>query len=135
MVDYSKYTLPELHEALASIDAEKYPGNYQKLIAELNKPERKESRIVFESTEVQEKRNELKSFKLTIVIGIFFVFWSYLAYNKGVIYQRCSDEILASIDNNPESFFFILSCGALLGACLIVFGLFKVYKLSKQEKD
>lgn len=133
-VDYSKYTLTELYEALASIDAEKYPENYQRLVAELNRPERNESQLIVESEKAQEKANELKSFKFTTLVGVFFVFGSYLAYEQGVIYQRHSDQVLASIDSDPASFLFLLGSTVLLGICLIIFGLFNIYKLSEEEK-
>lgn len=56
-VDYRKYSLSELHEALESIDAKEFPQNYKNLLAELDKPERnnKETLIAYKEQAEEER--------------------------------------------------------------------------------
>lgn len=71
--DYSEYSQKELREALALIDKDSYPENYEKLVLELSKRDSpsgsNESLLVMES--LSQKSNIPCSFKrISTVIGL-----------------------------------------------------------------
>lgn len=87
-MDYSRYTLAELNESLASIDKEAFPENYQKLLAEL---ENRKDEVEHYTAEQEQKQlfrvetrlNILSILQLSTMLG--FLYLAYSSYsNLGV---------------------------------------------------
>lgn len=67
-IDFSRYSVEELRQAQESIDAEQYPENYARLLAELAKPERQQQE------QAALRAQEIKSHDAKKVLGrTFFV--------------------------------------------------------------
>ncbi|SEA24762.1 hypothetical protein [Alkalimonas amylolytica] len=76
-MDYSRYTIQELHESLSSIDKDAYPDRYQKLINEF------ESRK--EEIE-QHRKEEDEKFYVTVNSRLNILAWLQIATCLGFIY-------------------------------------------------
>ena len=128
-IDYSKYSLKELYEALGSIDSEKFPENYRQLKDELSKPERSNDEVLSElEAEMGNQESDFKSYFI-IAVGAFFVLWGFLAEEKGIIHK--SKEVLVTLADNPDKFYFHVYLAAGIGICSVIFGVYLLVRNSK----
>jgi hypothetical protein len=130
-IDYSKYSLKELYEALDSIDSEKFPENYRQLKDELSKPERSNDEVLSElEAEMGNQESDFKSYFI-IAVGAFFVLWGFLAEEKGIIHKHRSKEVLVTLADNPDKFYFHVYLAAGIGICSVIFGVYLLVRNSK----
>jgi hypothetical protein len=85
-VDYSRYTVEELEEALAGIDREKYPRNYQNLRIAYECLTTRLARVAEPATSTEgddasdagvASRDALATRLLAVVAGAFCIWWAY----------------------------------------------------------
>jgi len=109
-IDFRRYSVEELHQALASIDAEKYPENYAKLLAELAKPERqleeREAVRADENASQETKKILVRIFSVSVGVCSFFLV--YYFFSEGVVHLR-HGRILVSQAENPLGFYLWLA--------------------------
>lgn len=114
-VDYTKYSLADLHDVLENINAEKYPENYARLQAELAKPERQakvqDSSATTTGSDTVAGPSNLHIFArvfLSIVaIGGFLVTLG--VFNSGEITGKRGG-VIATLADNPVGFYFGIAC-------------------------
>ncbi|MCC5825163.1 hypothetical protein [Alkalimonas sp.] len=130
-VDYTKYSLLELYEALESIDAAAFPENYENLMAELAKPERNNEQTLSEHKE----RNEAELIIFKRVIWIFVALMMFVAsavmHIEGVIKAR-GGRVIVTLDDNPIGFHLGILAFICLGIYSIYIGVFGDLKTKKR---
>lgn len=123
-IDFSRYSIDELRQAQESIDAEQYPENYARLMAELAKPERQEQELAeLRAQEIKShdaKKVLGRTFLVIIGIGTFFMAFSF--HSDGVITGKHGGVIVRLADN-PVGFYFGLVVTGIAGLSMLYAGL------------
>ncbi|WP_444884642.1 hypothetical protein [Microbulbifer sp. PSTR4-B] len=121
--DYKNYSRKELLEALASIDRDRFPERYQKLVEELRKPERNTPKIK-EQEEIAEKREDSEYKGIFILfVSSFFYLWSFLATYKQEFYLGRGKGRLITFEDNPELFVAMVVLCIFVATCLLYLGI------------
>lgn len=128
-IDYTKYSLPELREALESINAKAYPENYKNLISELEKPERKHEAIMIDNQQIESGSDILKRV-MFILCSIMMCFASRSMYLSGVINTRSGREIINIVDH-PIAFHLVILLFLSSGLYLFYASFFCEFKNKK----
>lgn len=123
-IDFSRYSVEELRQAQESIDAEQYPENYARLMAELAKPERQQQ----EQAELRAK--EIKSHDakkvlgrtFLVITGICLFFMAFIFYSDGVIKGK-HGSVIVRLADNPVGFYFGIIIVVIGGLYLLYVGL------------
>ena len=50
----------------------------------------------------QNSKKEAKAY-VTILLGLFFILWSYFTYNDGVIHNKGGERVIASIESSQKN--------------------------------
>lgn len=122
-IDFSRYSLEELHQALASIDAEQYPENYAKLQAELAKPARQQQAqaVLREHESSSHDAKKVLGRTLLVITGICAFFVVFIAFSEGVIKSK-SGGTLVTLAGNPLGFYFGIAVFVVAGICMMYMG-------------
>lgn len=118
-VDYTKYSLSELHEALEGIDAKAFPQNYKNLLAELDKPERNNEKVLIAHKEQMEAERIILKRVLLIFAALMGFVASGFMYMEGVIRSRGGGEIV-NVSDNPIAF----HLGILAFLCFSIYSIY-----------
>ncbi len=123
-IDFSRYSVEELRQAQESIDAEQYPENYARLMAELAKPERQQQEQ--DALRAQEiKSHDMKMVlarTLLVITGIGTFFMAFSFYSDGVITGKY-DRVIVRLVDNPVGFYFGLVVTGIVGLSMFYAGL------------
>lgn len=123
-IDFSRYSVEELRQAQESIDAEQYPENYARLMAELAKPERQQQ----EQAEL--RAQEIKSHDakkvlgrtFLVITGICLFFMAFIFHSDGVIKGK-HGSVIVRLADNPVGFYFGIIIVVIGGLYLLYVGL------------
>ena len=131
-VDYTKYSLSELHEALESIDAYAFPENYQNLLAELEKPERKNEKVNIAKENKTDGNNEIQTRVFLTMCSCLMFASSYFIYISGVFMSRNNRREILNIHDNPIAFHLGVMALVFCGIFLFYKGVFGAFKSKKK---
>ena len=123
-IDFSRYSVEELRQAQESIDAEQYPENYARLMAELAKPERQQQEQVELRAQEIKSHGAKKVFyrTLSVITGFGLFYMAYDFHSEGVIKGRHGSGILKLADS-PIGFYLGITFYCLGGLYLLYMGL------------
>lgn len=114
-IDYTKYNLADLHDALANINAEKYPENYARLQAELAKPER-QAKVRKNEAAIMVTATEAGPSNLQTVVRVILVIFAIVGFlvtlnvlNNGEITSK-RGSVIVTLADNPLGFYFGIAC-------------------------
>ena len=90
---------------------------------------------VIKQLEITEQNSKKKAKAyVTILLGLFFILWSYFTYNDGVIHNKGGERVIASIESSPKKFYFFIFGAIGLGCITVAHGIETIVKQKKALK-
>lgn len=91
---------------------------------------------VIKQLEITEQNSKKKAKAyVTILLGLFFILWSYFTYNDGVIHNKGGERVIASIESSPKKFYFFIFGAIGLGCITVAHGIETIVKQKKALKN
>ena len=127
-IDYSRFELDELYEALNSIDKDEYPGNYRRLVAEIERKKKITPIPQSKTTDFFSRKISPSSY----VIMVAFYAITILEYTRGYIFMWSRTQRLYLRNGNATTAFIGIT---LMVVAQTIYWLIQAEKLKKTSTN